>query len=297
MNCKRVKFLTVILVIGMFMMFSSSVAFAHIESAKTQFPDLESSPQASDVMFLVGLDVIPQTPVYEPDQKLSLKDLASWAALAGNLGVGGETPNIDQLAQKAENKGLVSSLNGTATYQDINKAIFQGQLSLSTSKAKESPTKAQAAAFVMAHVKDKINGKSLMDRKGAGTGPSGKVTKVTINGKGDDAPTDFEIGGKTYHIYEHAKVMNGPVDLSQWEGLSVNRSVMMNENGQPSITYLETSAANSGNATAATNSSNSANQQTHQKTGVPSWVFYVLIIIIVILAIVIFGARRGKSRK
>ncbi len=68
------------------------IAAAHIKNEASQFPDIEFSDARFDIVVLVGAGIIPETPVFEPDAPFSRFDLATWAALAENLGVGGKPP-------------------------------------------------------------------------------------------------------------------------------------------------------------------------------------------------------------
>jgi len=82
-------------------------AAAHIKNEASQFPDIEFSDARFDIVLLVGAGIIPETPVFEPDTPFSRGDLASWAALAENLGAGGETPDTEKLAAAALERGLI----------------------------------------------------------------------------------------------------------------------------------------------------------------------------------------------
>jgi hypothetical protein len=77
------------------LMLLSGSALAHIKNEATQFPDIEFSDARFDIVVLVGAGIIPETPVFEPDKRLSRLELATWVALAEGLLPGGETPDID----------------------------------------------------------------------------------------------------------------------------------------------------------------------------------------------------------
>jgi hypothetical protein len=121
-------------------------AAAHIKNEASQFPDIEFSDERFDIVLLVGAGIIPETPVFEPDAPFSRAALASWAALAENLGVGGETPDTETLAAAALERGLIESIDGQATYEDVNKAFFRRQLTLDRPAA--IPTKGEAAGTI-----------------------------------------------------------------------------------------------------------------------------------------------------
>lgn len=103
-------------------------AFAHITNEASQGPDVGASGLGGDIMLLVVAEIMPETPDFAPDAPLSRFDLASWAALAADLGEGGETPDTDALATAALQQGLVESIEGQATYEEINDLLFHGQL-------------------------------------------------------------------------------------------------------------------------------------------------------------------------
>ena len=71
-------------------------AFAHITNEASQGPDVGASGLGGDIMLLVVAEIMPETPDFAPDAPLSRFDLASWAALAADLGEGGETPDTDR---------------------------------------------------------------------------------------------------------------------------------------------------------------------------------------------------------
>ncbi len=119
--------LTLVLV-AIVVSFGFDNAAAHIKNEASQFPDIEYSDARFDIVLLVGAGIIPETPVFEPGALFTRVDLATWAALAWDLGAGGETPDTDALATAALQQGLTSSIDGQATYEEINKVFFRGQL-------------------------------------------------------------------------------------------------------------------------------------------------------------------------
>ena len=63
----------------------SGHALAHIKNEASQFPDIEFSGSRFDIVVLVGVGIIPETPVFEPDLPMSKRELAVWAALAAAI--------------------------------------------------------------------------------------------------------------------------------------------------------------------------------------------------------------------
>lgn len=212
-------------------------AMAHVKNEATQFPDIEFSDARFDIVVLVGAGVIPETPVFEPDSTLTMPDLAAWAALADGLGEGGETPDVEALADAAREQGLVDSLEGEATYADLNRLLFDGRLTPENPGA--SPTKAEAASFIAAQL-DEPAGIALLEQLGLRQGPVGDVSKVEHKETETGASAYFiTVADTTLPFYAHGRVANGPTDLLQWEGRSVRRSFIRERGGHELWAYLE----------------------------------------------------------
>jgi hypothetical protein len=212
-------------------------AAAHIKNEASQFPDIEFSDARFDIVLLVGAGIIPETPVFEPDTLLSRNDLASWAALAESLGVGGETPDTEKLAAAALERGLIESLDGQATYADINKAFFRGQLTPDEPAA--VPSKGEAASFIAMHLNTPA-GEALLARRGVRMGPAGYTAQVELQQNPDGHNTYMiTIGDTSLPMYAHGRVANGPTDLIQWDGRTVRRSFIREQGDLAFWTYLE----------------------------------------------------------
>lgn len=215
-----------------------SNAFAHIKNEASQFPDIEFSKSRFDIVVLVGVGIIPETPVFEPDRLLTKKELATWAALAKNVGPGGETPNEAALAASAVEHGLIDSLEGNATLNDINAAVFAGALSID--EGDKVPTKAEAASLIA----DQLHlaaGLALLSGKGLHVGGTGVVSAVEPGDSHHGVATyTLTIGRTKLPMDSHGRVANGPVDLLQWSGRAVARSFVRGEGHHAEWTYLET---------------------------------------------------------
>jgi hypothetical protein len=211
-------------------------AFAHIKNEASQFPDIEFSESRFDIVVLVGAGIIPETPVFEPDKALSRKELATWAALAANLGVGGETPDTEVLAKAALDQGVVDSLDGDATYDDLNRIFFAGRLTVED--AGRTPSKAEAASFIAAELHGDA-GQDLLGKRGLRTGGTGEVTLVESRSGHHGSAYFITIGGTTLEMYSHGRVANGPTDLLQWQGLNVSRSFVRGDGDSTMWAYLE----------------------------------------------------------
>ena len=218
--------------------FISGYALAHIKNEASQFPDIEFSDSRFDIVVLVGAGIIPETPVFEPDKLLSKRELAVWAALAADLGAGGETPDSAALADSALNHGLVDTLDGDATLADLNKAIFEGALAVEN--AGNVPSKAEAATIIAEQL-HRDAGMALLNRKGLRVGSAGVVSAVeTGDSHHGSATYIITIDGTSLPMYSHGRVANGPVDLLQWQGRTVARSFVRGEGHSELWIYLET---------------------------------------------------------
>ena len=213
------------------------IAIAHIKNEASQFPDIEFSDARFDIVVLVGAGIIPETPVFEPDAPFSRFDLATWAALAENLGVGGETPDTDALAAAALEQGLVESTDGPATYKKINDVFFRGQLTPDRPAA--TPTKGEAASFIATHLTTSA-GEVLLARRGVRKGPAGYDARVESRSNPDGGNTYMiTIGATSLPMYAHGRVANGPIDLVQWDGRTVRRSFIREQGDLILWAYLE----------------------------------------------------------
>ena len=213
------------------------IAAAHIKNEASQFPDIEYSDARFDIVVLVGAGIIPETPVFEPDAPFSRFDLATWAALAENLGVGGETPDTDALAAAALQQGLVESTDGQATYEEISDMFFRGQLTPDRPAA--TPTKGEAASYIATHLTTSA-GEVLLAGRGVRMGPAGHVARVESQSNPDGGNTYMiTIGAMSLPMYAHGRVANGPIDLVQWDGRTVRRSFIREQGDLILWTYLE----------------------------------------------------------
>ena len=220
-----------LVLVGMAMVASFTFydAFAHITK--------EASGLGGDIMLLVVAEIMPETPDFDPDAPLSRFDLASWCALVADLGEGGENPDTDALAAAALEQGLVDSIEGQATYEEINDLLFHGQLT--DYRPAATPTGGEAASYIAAQLSTSA-GATLLGRRGLRFGPVGEVVRVESRSNPDGGSTYvITIGETSLPMYVHGRVGNGPVDLVKWRGLTVRRS-LIRELGEIALwTYLE----------------------------------------------------------
>jgi hypothetical protein len=212
------------------------IAFAHIKNEASQFPDIEFSEARFDIVLLVGAGIIPETPVFEPDKPLSKRELAAWVGLARGLGAGGETPDTDALAEAARAAGAIDSLEGNATYADLNRLFFDGALTVEA--ADRTPTKAEAATFIASHL-DSEAGRALLENRGMRLGDTGEVVSVTTEQGHHGNVYVVTVGNVTRPMHEHGRVANGPTDVLQWKGRKVRRSFVSGSGDHAVWSYLE----------------------------------------------------------
>ena len=293
---------------GLIVIVSAGPAAAHILNEKSLFPDIEAVEARFDIVMLAAAGVIPQTAVFEPEGELTRRDLAAWAALTQGLGKGGENPDVDALAEAALQAGLVSSLEGSATYEEINQALFNGALTIDPRQ--QSLTRAEAASFIAGHLQSS-DGAALMEKLGVEAGPTGPVQSVTAEEGSHHGTYVFRIGETELPMDSHGRVANGPTDLLQWEGLHVNRSLIRDVEGERMLVFLQ--AGESDNEAEANESDEQAAEEEPSLEGLlpdssgqtedaendpgagsPPYLLYGLGALAVILAVLLFSRRRGS---
>ncbi|MGK0298537.1 MAG: hypothetical protein ACI9XC_002159 [Gammaproteobacteria bacterium] len=210
-----------------YLLFTVCNVVAHTDNETTLFPDIKTIDARFDVILLVSIGIIPVTENYHPEDRLSRLDLAAWATLATGLAEAGVKPMIKSLADIALTNGLIDTVDGDASYADINKVLFNGFLSTDSSKV--NPTRADAAKFIAANLSNGIKGETLLEKRGMYFGPTGKVSSVETRTNPDGSTSYFiTIANETYPMYPHGKLANGPTDLKLWQDKNVRRSVIRN---------------------------------------------------------------------
>jgi len=270
------------------LLFFSASASAHIKNEATQFPDIEFSDARFDIVVLVGAGIIPETPVFEPDKPLAMGELASWAALAEGLGRGGETPDVEALAVAARDNGLVDTLEGDATLDDINRLFFGGQLQLDDGA--RTPTKAEAATLIAAQLGGDA-GAGLLEKRGLRPGATGEITAIGTEEGHHGSAYVLTVGGIALAMDEHGRVANGPTDLLQWQGRTVRRSFVRGEADHARWLYLEAEPREAPAATAAADVEPVVEAPPPPDRSLLYW----LIAAVVVLAVVLFFSRRKSG--
>jgi hypothetical protein len=221
--------------LSLFVLLLSSPVSAHVYNEKTLYDDIEFSEAKEEIVYLRGLDVIASEKgarLFKPQEKLTKEELAFWVASFKGLGGAGHghgeaSPN--DLQQKAVEKGLINSLEGNATYADVNQTYFGGKAQVE--KLDSELTKEEFALFMGKFLHEKVGGETLESMAGAEEGPVGVVEKVTVEeiGEGEKKKKAYTltISGKEYKVSGHPKMLYGPVDLTQWEGKKIRHSLLI----------------------------------------------------------------------
>lgn len=285
------KFARQAFVLAMLTLAAASGALAHVKNEETQFPDIEFSDARFDVVLLAAAGIIPETPVFEPDRRLTRRDVASWVALAQGLGKGGETPDTDALAQAALTAGAVKSLDGEATLGELAAAFFPGQAA--PEREGETPTKAAAARFIASRLTTATGSSTLLDRLRIAEGPTGAVAAVASEGAGHGAVYVVTIGETKAPAYAHIRVANGPADLLVWEGRMIRRSLSREIDGQMRLIYLEAEPQSAAQNTAAPEEVPAAAVEERRSATGP--LLYGLLAAVALLGVLLFARRRRVS--
>ncbi|MBU8713355.1 hypothetical protein KM924_12670 [Brevibacillus parabrevis] len=223
-----------------------SLVSAHIVNEQNLYDDLQYSKATSQIVYLSGLGVIPYdhhgSTLFSPQEKLTREELAYWAGTFGKLQESGAART--EVTAAALAKGLVPSLDGNATYADVNQAYFAGKLAVQD--AGRELTREQFALFVFEHRKDEAEGKSLYDRGGFLAGPTGKVDKVSVreekDAEGKAAKVySLTVSGASYDVSAHPRVLQAAVDPAEWEGRAIQEAWLMNVAGksQPQLQLIQ----------------------------------------------------------
>lgn len=268
----------------------TSIAFAHIKNEATQFPDIEFSEARFDIVVLVGAGIIPETPVFEPDKALSMQELASWVALAKGLRKGGETPDVDALAELALQQGFVDTLAGSASNADLNRLFFDGQLNVEDPDG--TPTKAEAASLIAARLESPA-GSTLLSNRDLAVAAGGEITEVTTREGHHGSAYVITVGGTTHEMDTHGRVANGPTDLLQWQGKNIRRAFVRGSGEHAVWTYLE--AAPPQPAVAAAPPTPIPEKVAPPPAPPDRRILYGLIAAVLILGVVLFFRRRRKG--
>lgn len=228
---------SLVLLLMMLVLVMPTSALAHITNEQNLYEDLQYSEAKSEIVYLSGLGVIASehgAMLFSPKEPLKRMDLAYWAGSFFRLM--GKEAKHEEIAQAAVKKGLVPSLEGNATYEDVNQAYFKGKVHVENAKAEV--TREDFARFVYEHRTEVVDGKTLFEQAGFAPGPVGIVDKVTSleekDASGNSTKTYvLKVGDQQVQLTAHPKIVQAPVDPSDWEGRTMTESWIVSPDGQP----------------------------------------------------------------
>lgn len=235
----------------MLVFFLPSVVSAHIVNEQNLYDDLQYSKARAQIVYMSGFGIIPYdhhgSMLFSPQDKLTREDLALWAGTY--MGVAEKEATHDDILAAAVKKGLVSSLQGNATYADVNQAYFQGKASLP--EAGKELTREEFALFMSEHVGDSIDGKTLYDQGGFIPGPTGKVEKVTAHEEKDASGSavkvySLKLGESEYVLSAHPRILQASVDPAEWEGKQIQEAWLVTVEGKQQLQLIQFEQAANG---------------------------------------------------
>lgn len=215
---------------------------AHVQNEASLYSDITYSEAKEQIVILHGIGAIALeggANLYKPFEMLTLRDLAYWAGIFAGLGEGGLS--ADDIREAALEVGLVSSLDGQATYADVNQAYYDGAAPVDDATA--SLTREEFALYMGQFFDSEVDGITLIERAGFVEGPKGNVDDVEKYAVTEGGHTydvfRISIGGEWYQVSDHPKIVHGPVDLSQWVGKAIEASWIEAGNGAEGKQPLE----------------------------------------------------------
>jgi hypothetical protein len=214
----------------------ASLAQAHLSVEDRFYEDIEFSKAKEQIVLLRGLNVIAHdngAKVYMPQKKLSKADLAYWSAAFGKLHEAGASRGTFERA--AVERKLVDTLEGIATYRDINQAYFNGEALVDDND--QEVTREQFALYMGQFLTQSVDGKTLYERAGLIPGPAGLIDKVIT--QADTGQFQILVQGAAYTLGEHPVIVHGTTDLGAWSGLSIGLSWLAKEDGHRVVGILQ----------------------------------------------------------
>ncbi|MDQ0273722.1 hypothetical protein [Cytobacillus purgationiresistens] len=214
------------------LLIATSNVDAHITNEKSLYEDISISEAKEEIMYLRAMNVITAEDgvnLYRPTEMLTREVLATWALnFNSHNNVSQHSSDHTTSPEEAIEYGLMDTLEGNATFNDINKAFFNETLSISSNK---EITREEFALFMGEHWSDKVDEKDLFDRSGLSSGPKGLIEDV-LRSDNKDELSKVLMNGEEYHLSLHPKIVNGPTDEELFIGLTVTDSyTRVNENG------------------------------------------------------------------
>ena len=201
----------------MLLMVVPSLVSAHVVNKENVYDDIQYSEAAEDIVLLSGIGIIDYEhgdSLFRPQDRLTRGELIGWAASFLSQS------NQDKDLVKGEfESGLISSLEGNATYEDVGNAFFKGKLHLDEPDAEM--TREGFVKFMAGNLEVEIDGETLLEQAGLLPGPTGEVSSVKAD---EDYTYRLKLGNKEYLLDTHPRVLNGVVDPVLWEGKMIEES-------------------------------------------------------------------------
>jgi hypothetical protein len=293
----------------MLMILLPSAASAHVVNDQTIYEDIQYSAVKEQIVILSGLGVIPYehgASLFKPGDKLTRKELALWAGTF--LQIKPANTPTDEIVKAALDKGIVTSVQGNATYKEVDQAFFQGQAKIG--RTDEELTREALIVMMKPYLEQKVNGHTLYEMAGFTPGPSGKVEDVTTkdmkdkDGKAVKASI-LQINGKSFVLGAHPKIIQASVDPTVWKGKNIISSWSTKEDGTTEQLQLVTFEQQSANQAAKGDDSqpsthnhagHSSESDTAQTAVSPGFPYFPAVIgaLFVLLAVWLFAKRKRK---
>ncbi|WP_312109018.1 hypothetical protein [Brevibacillus reuszeri] len=286
-----------------------TVVSAHIVNEQNLYDDLEYSKAKTEIVYLSGLGIIPYdhhgSTLFAPQDKLTRGDLAVWVGTF--MGAADKEASHDDIMAAAVKKGLVSAVDGNATYADVNQAYFKGKVALSN--ANQELTKEEFALFMAEHLSDSIDGKTIYDQGGFIPGPNGKVEKVTVQEEKDGAGNSVKVyaltlAGNNYVLSAHPRILQASVDPAEWEGKNIQESWLISVDGKQQLQLIRFEKAGAtmaskpatGNEHAGHEHAAKAEGQADSASDFPWAPIVTGAILVVIVGVFLFNRKKGVKK-
>ncbi|MDQ6600598.1 hypothetical protein E2K98_28045 [Bacillus salipaludis] len=228
------KMISIIAVLFSVSFLFSSTALAHITNEKNIYDDIQFSKVQEQIVILrtIGALAAPEgVNLFKPQEKLTRAELAYYIATFDHLA--DDTAKEEVFEKAALQKKRIISLDGNATYQDVDQAFFGGKAP--DSHKSSELTHEDYVRYLSRFLTEKVDGKTLYDLAGAANGPTGTISDVKIIKEGTEDQYVITIEGMNYKINPHGKVLYGPVDLQSWGGKKVDHSILVTHDGEKVI--------------------------------------------------------------
>lgn len=136
---------------------------AHITNEKNLYEDIATSEAAEEILYLRSMNAIAAEEgvnLFRPNEVLTREDLAVWA-INFNLqnSIDHHGTNGTHSPEEAVDKGLIDTIQGNATFEDVNKVFFNKTLRIASNK---EITREEFAIFMGEHFSAKVDGKDFL---------------------------------------------------------------------------------------------------------------------------------------